>query len=168
MRDRERFMFEAFALECAQDFMHRFAFAGEDDIGWAVDRCNIDFIKIRHDCLAHRFFIGKHRGHAAIRRQGLHQTRARGNQLQAVFQTKHAGHACGHVFADAMAHHRARHNAPRTPQLRERIFERKERGLRVGSLIEEVGCWLLVARCWLLVARCSLLVAHSNSPLEGG
>ena len=68
------------------------------------------------------------------RRQRLHQPAARGDQPQRVLELEHAGDARRHVLADAVAQHRRRLDAPRPPQLGQRVLQREQRRLRVLRL----------------------------------
>ena len=76
-------------------------------------------------------------GHLAAPLDALHQPRPLGDQRQAVFQAHHAGDARGRVLADAVAQHDVRLDAPRLPQLGQRIFQREQRRLRVLGLMHE-------------------------------
>ncbi len=81
----------------------------------------------------------KMRRHRAPARQRLHQPAARGDEPSAVLQRAQPGDAGGDVLADAVAEHGGRLDAPRPPQLGQRVLEREQRGLRVGGLVERRG-----------------------------
>ena len=80
----------------------------------------------RSDLLRRR----EHDGHLAASLDALHQPRPLGDQRQAVFEAHHAGDAGGRVFADAVPEHDVRRDAPRLPQLGQRILQREQRRLR--------------------------------------
>ena len=65
------------------------------------------------------------------------QPAARGDELQSVLEAHHARDARGGVLAEAVAQHRRRLDAPRPPQLRERVLEGEDGRLRVRGLVEE-------------------------------
>ena len=62
---------------------------------------------------------GENDEHAAALREFLHEPGAFGDQSQAVFETEDAGDVGGGVFADAVAEHGGRLDAPALPQVRE-------------------------------------------------
>src|SRR6185295_20072428 len=64
---------------------------------------------------------------------------ADGDQRERILEPPDAGHARGDVFANAVPQDRARNYAPRPPRLGQRVLERKERGLRVGGLVDRRG-----------------------------
>jgi hypothetical protein len=84
-------------------------------------------------------FSGQHRHHRAISRKRLHQATAHGNQSQRVLELHHSGNARRHILAHAVAQHCRRRDPPRTPQLRQRPFHRKQRRLRVAGLLQLGG-----------------------------
>jgi hypothetical protein len=63
-------------------------------------------------------------------RQGVHEAAPCRNQIERVFERKDAGEVRRHVFADAVAEHRARLHAPRHPQARERVLGDEQQRLR--------------------------------------
>ena len=78
-------------------------------------------------------FAQSNRQHRAMRKR-LHQTSARGDQPQSIFEGEDACQARRNKFADAMPDHKVRLNAPAHPQLRQRIFDRENRRLRQDGL----------------------------------
>ncbi len=116
--------------------LNRTAIAGNHDVVRAVDRRNRDGISIRLNCFGNSCFVYKYGRHLSASGQLAHQAAPRRNQLQAIFQTEHPGKTGRHIFTDAVAHHGGRFNAPGTPQLRQRIFNREQRRLGIGGVIQ--------------------------------
>ena len=85
---------------------------------------------------------GQHRAGRLL----LYQPAAGGDQRQRVLQGTHSRQTRGHVFADAVADHRVRTDAPADPQLRQRIFDDKQRGLGDQGLRELLRSFLSLFR----------------------
>ena len=91
----------------------------------------------------------KHDRHLAVPLYVLHQPSPLGNQRQPVFQAHDAGRAGRRVFADAVPEHDIWRDAPRLPQLRERVFQCEERRLSELGLMNERRWVVTRARLWI-------------------
>ena len=67
----------------------------------------------------------------------MHQPAAQCHQPQRVLEADDAGETGGDVFADAVAEHGGRDDAPRQPQPRQRVLDDEQRGLRRPRLAQE-------------------------------
>ena len=105
----------------------------------------------------HHLFAGEQGDHHTTLGQSAHQTPARGDQFDAIFQAKHPGNTgCGH-FTDTMTDEESRLDPPRLPQLGQGHFQGKERGLGVGGVVKRAACYVLRVPC--LVSPVSCLVS---------
>ena len=119
--------------------MHILAAPGDDNVVRAVDRRQRHRLRIGGDGSRHAALFGKDCRHGPACGQRTHQPPTRGHQFQAVFQAEHPRYCGRHQFADAVAHDKVGRHTPRLPHLRQGIFDGKERGLRIGRVVEAIG-----------------------------
>ena len=136
VRYGQPFRLDAFGRQPLDDFVHRRPGTRNHGLLRRVDRGDRDLVLQSGQRASDARLVGRHGNHLSARRQGLHQPRAGGDQLQAVLQTEHAGQTARHVLADAVPRSHARLNAPRLPELGQRVFERKQRGLSVRGFVQ--------------------------------
>ena len=109
--------------------------SGEDAMRRTVDRCERDGGADKPGSLV---AAEPHGDHAAAR-QPLHQLPARRDQTERVGERKHPGETRGDKFADAVPDESLRGDPPAPPQLRQRVFDRKDRRLRGSSARQPLG-----------------------------
>ena len=147
VRDGERLGADALCCELCGNRMHRFCPPGDDHADWAVHRCDGDVFHIRRDGVPHLRLVSRDGDHRPIRRQFPHQPPARRHQLQPICQAEHPGQTRRDQLARAMPDQDSWLHAPRLPQLSQGIFQRKQRGLGIGRLVnyrrivEDVAQW---------------------------
>ena len=133
VRDVQGARRDAVRLEPAQRRAYRFALAGDDGMRRAVDGSDRDF---RFERSGNSLHISEDGSHFARRRERLHQARTFDDKPKPFFERERSRKTRRRVLADAVTEDEVRLDAPRPPQLRERIFEREERGLRVSRFVE--------------------------------
>ena len=136
LRHVQRDALDSLRLENRDRGLNRLLGAGDHDILRPVDRGDRQFAKMSGDRFGSSRFVGKNGRHLAALRQRLHEPAPLGDELEPVFEAEDAGDASRGVFADAVTHDRRGLHTPRAPQLRERVFQRKQRRLREGRLVE--------------------------------
>ncbi|KGD23806.1 hypothetical protein DO70_4697 [Burkholderia pseudomallei] len=107
--------------------------AGEHVLLGAVDRRDLAARAVERRELAR---IGQHREHRA-RRLALHRVGPRDDERQRVGQRERLADGGRDELADAMADHRVRRDAPCEPLPRERVFDRKQRRLRIARFPQQ-------------------------------
>ena len=137
VRDVQGARRDAVRREPAQHRAHRLALAGDDRVRRAVDGGDGDLPAVRFERGGDPLRAGEDGSHLARRRERLHQARALGDEPKPLFERERAREARRRVLADAVPEDEVRLDAPRPPQLGERVFEREERGLRVSRLVEQ-------------------------------
>ncbi len=140
MRYIETLQFDALGLESRGDGLQILGGSRYDDVRRAVHGRDADAAAGFRNGGTYDVLRRKHGGHRPASRKRTHKPSTCDDQANRILKRKHAGNAGSRIFADAVPHHRNRLHAPCTPCLRERIFEREERGLRVGRVVQQPFC----------------------------
>ena len=109
------------------------------DVFRTVHRRNRHLRAPRHDQFANANFIRHDGHHRPIARQRAHEPSARRHQRECIRQRDTSGDARRHKLADAVAHHGRRAHAPVHPHCGDRVFNREQRRLRAGGVVELCG-----------------------------
>ena len=113
MRHRQLLTPNAGASEARHDRENEIAIPGDHGVLRRVHGRDGDALRIAlPDRLGHGRFVGEDRGHAPLRRQGLHQPRAIRHQAQAIFERVDARAIGRGELAYAMAKHGVGNDAP--------------------------------------------------------
>ena len=128
--ERKRRQLRAFALvDELRDGVRR---ARDNSLAGRVEGRDLD------TCRAHQRLDaidgGEDGGHRAAFAALVHQAPALGDEREAVFELEHASGPGRGELADAVTDDRIRLDAPRSPEARQRAFERVERRLREARL----------------------------------
>ena len=84
----------------------------------------------------------EHGTHGAPRGQRLNESSSCGHERERVLEAQNSRDAGRDVFADTVPENGGRFDAPRAPQLRERVLNREKRRLRVRRLIDRrIHAW---------------------------
>ena len=131
VRDRQERGADAPLFQVLAQLLHCPGFARYCQAAWGVVGGNFH---IAGQERTHHLLASQYCGHGPARRQGLHQLSTQRHQGDGFFQAEYPRDACSGVFADAMASHQIRYQAPRAPELGERVPNRKNHGLGVLGL----------------------------------
>ncbi len=85
------------------------------------------------------FRLGYGNGEHAAFRDFSHQVAPRADEGDRVFQGENAAQAGGGIFAEAVANEPGRTDAPRHPELGQRVFHGEEDGLRIPRQLDLLG-----------------------------
>src|SRR5690606_15909074 len=118
--------------------LHRLLRTGHHRVLRPVHRRHAHSAPMTLHHLPHLTLRRKHRRHHSTRWQRPHEPTPRSNQPQPILQTEHPRHARRHILPHTVPQHHRRLHSPRTPQLAQRILQRKERRLRVLRAVEKI------------------------------
>ena len=149
VRNRKSLAADALAGKGCANQIHCRRRAGDDGLRRRIHCGYGDLASVLGDRGSHILFRCSNGRHGAAPWQGRHQRRASCNQPNSIFQAENARHCRGDDFADRMARDDARADAEGAPSLRQRIFDRKQPGLRISSIVK-VGLRVAVGKHYVM------------------